>query len=553
MTQYVQKAFKLDDKLPLASATFSSYFLMKKAGDQAERLARRAIDLTDVQAIASDGWYLLARKEHYANDIAKALDYYNRSDLARGGDDRGFLPAKFGVAQMKVLMGDFDDAKYRLEKILQQSKNIESLTLLGTIYAEEVFTAQTAIPKEEKPQELKKAISYLDSVRLAWKDAKKGVAPDTAVLLNLARLYEIDGHDDRALQCLLEVEKIELDGIPEEERPEDLTDEEEIRDYLRASLPPQLLNNMGCFYYKTEKFDRARILFQTALNACMKVEDQDGSLDKYALVTTIGFNLARTYESEGLLDEGKKVYEGTLQHYPDYTDALSRQAYIAINENPKGEGWKGLQKLLATEQSNLEIRALYGWFLQRSKKRTLNLAEDYEFRHYKQTLQNFDKHDRYSLVGMGNIHLSIAREMPRDTEQAKDKRRKMYEKAVEFFDKALQLDPQNAYAAQGIAIALVEDKKDLNTAVQIFSKVKETMKDPSVYMNLGHLFTDLKQYARAIENYEAALSKRDGTKDKLRDGIALACLGRVWLMKGRHDKNLSSLKTALDYARRVSV
>ena len=101
---------------------------------------------------------------------------------------------------------------------------------------------------------------------------------------------------------------------------------------------------------------------------------------------------------------------------------------------------------------------------------------------------------------MGNVHLTIAREMPRSTEQDKEKRRKTYEKAVEFFDKVLSLDPKNAYAAQGIAIALIEDKKDYSTALQIMAKVKETLKDYTVYVNLGHAYCDCKQYARAIEN-----------------------------------------------------
>jgi RNA polymerase-associated protein CTR9 len=111
-----------------------------------------------------------------------------------------------------------------------------------------------------------------------------------------------------------------------------------------------------------------------------------------------------------------------------------------------------------------------------------------------------DKHDCYSLVGMGNIHLAIAREMLRGSEQEKDKRRKAYERAIEFFEKVLQIDSYNAHAAQGIAIALVEDRKDLSTALQILSKVKETLKDYNVFVNLGHTYHEIKQYARAIEN-----------------------------------------------------
>jgi RNA polymerase-associated protein CTR9 len=42
--------------------------------------------------------------------------------------------------------------------------------------------------------------------------------------------------------------------------------------------------------------------------------------------------------------------------------------------------------------------------------------------------------------------------------------------------------------------------------LQIFSKVKDTLKDYSVYVNLGHTYCELKQYARAIENVGCMLT-----------------------------------------------
>ena len=90
--------------------------------------------------------------------------------------------------------------------------------------------------------------------------------------------------------------------------------------------------------------------------------------------------------------------------------------------------------------------------------------------------------------------------MKSESEQDKEKRRKMYEKAVEFFDKALQLDPRNAYAAQGIAIALVDDKRDFATALQVLTRVRDTVRDTSVFVNLGHTYSEVRQYQRSIEN-----------------------------------------------------
>ncbi|KAJ5144173.1 uncharacterized protein N7515_002960 [Penicillium bovifimosum] len=544
MTQYTQKAFKLDKEYPITCSMFASYFLLRKNYATVETLSRKAIEHTDVMAIASDGWYLLGRKSHYEGDEARAAEFYNRSDQARGGNDKGYLPAKFGAVQMQITNKDYDGAKFRLEKIIQQSKNPEAMTLLAAIHAEEVFAAQKSGSKEDKSTEAKRAITLLESVRSMWKNEKLNLAPDESVLVYLARLYESTA-PDKSMQCLTQLEQIQLAEIPEEARP-DIEDQDKLNAALRESLPPQLLNNMGCFLYQNEKIALARGLFQSALNACVQTQEKENGTDTDALVSTISYNLGRTYEAADMWDEAKKVYEGLLERHSDYTEASARLTYIALRQSPTDEGPKRISKLYESDSSNLEVRALYGWYLSKAKKRVSNLAEDSEQRHFKHTLQYYDKHDRYALTGMGNVHLLAARDMRRDTEQDKEKRRKIYQRAVEFFDKALQLDPKNAYAAQGIAIALIDDKKDHSTAVQILSKIRDTLKDPSVYLNLGHVFAELRQFSRSIEHYEAALSK-----DRQRDVQILACLGRVWWLRGKQEASLAAMKTALDYATRA--
>ena len=528
----------------MTCALFGSYFLLRKSYSTVDTLARKAIEHTDVMSIASDGWYLLGRKAHYESDLARAAEYYNRSDQARGGGDKGYLPAKFGTIQMQVSNKDYDGAKFRLEKIIQQTKNPECMILLGALHAEEVFAAQRSGSKEDKSADAKKAISLLESVRALWKEnGGKKISPDESVLVYLARLYEQTA-PEKSMQCLTQLEQLQLAEVSIEVDEED---EDKRNEFLRENLPPPLLNNMGCFLYQNEKIDQARAMFQTALNACVKSQEKkESDADTDALVTTVSYNLGRTYEASDMPDEAKKVYEGLLERHADYTEANARLTYIALRQSPTDEGPKRMAKLYEIDSTNLEVRALFGWYLSKSKKRATNLAEDHEQRHYKHTLQYYDKHDRYSLTGMGNVHLVTARDMRRDTDQEKEKRRKMYERAVEFFDKALQLDPRNAYAAQGIAIALVDDRKDHATAVHIFSRIRDTLKDASVYLNLGHVYAELRQYSRSIEHYEAALSK-----DRARDAQILACLGRVWLLRGKQETNLSAMKTALDYAQRA--
>jgi RNA polymerase-associated protein CTR9 len=558
MTEYTQRAYKIDKDFPLSCASFANYFLLTGRYSTAEPLARKAIEQTDVNAIASDGWYLLARKEHNNDELQKASDFYNRADQARGGVDKGYLPAKFGVIQTMIQQQDLDGAKFRLEKLLQTNKSLEVMTLLGCLYAEEVFTAQSAGGKEDKAQEARKAISLLETVRKSWKEEKTKATPDESILLYLARLYETS-QPIESMKCLQLVEAMQLDKIPSDDRPEAGEDDGIYLAQLREHLAPQLLNNMACFLFVSESYDLARDTFQIALNACVKltekqeaerenpdIEESDND-DTDALVTTISYNLARTYEALTLLPEARKVYEGLLARHSDYTDASARLAYIALRESPTDQGPKKIAALYQSDYGNIELRSLMGWYLNRSRRRPANIAEDPEQRHYKHTLQGYDKHDKYSLTGMGNIYLQHARDMPRNTEPEKEKRRKMYEKAIEFFDKALQLDSKNAYAAQGIAIALVEDKKDFSTAVQIFTKVRDTIRDPSVFVNLGHVYAELRQFQRSIENYEIAL-KKDGRGNNPQ---ILACLSRVWLLKGKVDKSISSLNTALSYSQRA--
>ena len=505
MTEYTQRAFKLDKELPLTCATFGGYFLLRRAWPTVETLARKAIEMTDVNAIASDGWYLLARKEHSQDspDLSEINDFYSKADAARGGGDKGYVPARFGLAQIQVLQQDVDGAKFRLEKIIQASKSTEAMMLLGALYAEEVFANYTSGTMEDKSAEAKKATALLEAVRLAWKDPQKKLNPDLSVLVYLARLYESD-QPDKAMQCLQQVEKLSIEDLLEKKKqPKDAASDEASMAKFREELPPQLLNNLGCFQYQVEKYDSSRDLFQTALNSLVKFGEKDEVLDTDALVTTISYNLARTYEAANLLDDAKQVYEGLLARHDDYTDARTRLAYIELRQNPTEDGPKAIAALNETDGSDLEVRALLGWYLSRSKKRATNVAEDQEQRHYKHTLQLHEKHDRYSLTGMGNAYATYAREMRRTTDKEKEKRSGEYLKAVGYYDKALQLDPRNAYAAQGIGIALIEDKKDLTSAVQIFSKIRDTVRDASVYINLGHVFCELKQYTRSIESVSA--------------------------------------------------
>ena len=561
MSEHIAKAHKIDKEFPISAALLAGYTLLTGRYESTVPLARTAVEKTDVNSVASDGWYVRARKEHNQGDLEKANDYYTRADMARGGQERGYLPAKFGLAQIRLQSGqNLEDVKHSLESFAN-TKNIEAMTVCGCIYAEEYFAALKSGSREDKSLIAAKAIKYLENIRKTWTDEATKARPDETILLYLARLYETE-QPSKSMKCLGEVEKMQMDKIPEEELPP--SDDPQYTAHVREQLSPQLLNNIACYHYSTEQYDLAVETFEIALNACLKLserqrrekeeteagtlnaEDVDTS-DADALVTTISYNLGRSHEALGQIEDAKKVYRTTLDRHPDYTDASTRLAYITLAERPKDEGPKSLQTVYSNDYSDLDVRALMGWYYHASKKRVTNLAEDQENRHYKHTLTGYDKHDLYSLTGMGNVHLAIARDMPRNNEQEKEKRSKMYGKAYEFFEKAVQLDPKNAYAAQGIGIILCDDRKMYPEALQIFTKVKDTLRDGSIYTNLGHAMTEVRQYQRGIDNYNMALHKLGG-KD---DPQIQACLSRTWLLKGKQDRSISALNQSLEHMQKA--
>jgi RNA polymerase-associated protein CTR9 len=224
-------------------------------------------------------------------------------------------------------------------------------------------------------------------------------------------------------------------------------------------------------------------------------EDADAETDD--LLITLSYNLGRLEEDAKNIDEAKRTYEGILKKYPDYIDAIARLCYLDAIESSFDPSSRLLKELLLIEPTNLESRALIGWHL--SHQRRSRTVEDAEQKHFVQTLRYFDKHDTYSLISLANNVLRHAREMRPQTEAEKEKRKKEYARAVDMFQKALELQPKNAYAAQGIAIAFAEEKKFIE-ANMIFNKVKETLKDTSVSINMGHCYADQRDWARAIQN-----------------------------------------------------
>lgn len=170
-----------------------------------------------------------------------------------------------------------------------------------------------------------------------------------------------------------------------------------------------------------------------------------------------------------------------------------------------------LKQCLLSQKGNLNLRASYSQFL--VQRQMYKVAREFVIT----TLRDVDSHDVYALCAAGHIFFHEARENRESGAKAAEDRRKGYLRAAEVFEKALQLDAMCAYAAQGLAIIAAEDVLDVSggkhgvdvvarrlqsarDALDILGKVRESVGNPSVYINMGHCYFIREEYDRAIDS-----------------------------------------------------
>jgi RNA polymerase-associated protein CTR9 len=190
-----------------------------------------------------------------------------------------------------------------------------------------------------------------------------------------------------------------------------------------------------------------------------------------------------------------------------------------------------LKQALTSHPSNLNLRAAYLHLLMSTiRVGDYKLFKDFVFN----TLKDIDRHDTYSLCAAAWVHFFQARESRDISAKGVDERKKNFARAGEFYDKALSIDPQCAYAAQGLAILIAEDALgnmygalgppvaagagaagsaagasaadgarvpgNMREALDIFVKVRESVSEGSVYVNMGHCHYARDEFDKAIES-----------------------------------------------------
>ncbi|ODQ65156.1 TPR-like protein [Nadsonia fulvescens var. elongata DSM 6958] len=514
---YTQAVFKRNKTNPAAAISLATYLFSKKNTPAVLKLCETVINYSNVPTLISEGYFWMARSYHHMEDYTKAERYYNMAESS----DKTSILAKMGKGYVQVANNDSASAILTFENMVHDNpNNPEALIMLGLLCSDPTIPGYTSERK-------RKSVIHLEKFIRLSKDKNEPVPIE--VFVTIAKIKQ--GTDNNGALTALENA---LSTLKDNDKA--------------ASI--ELQNNIGVLHYTMGSLDSARTYFEMALEECEKQKSETESSEssekkriEAEFLVSVTYNIARLEEAAGSADKARSLYHKVNELAPGYIDARIRLAYMDVAQ-ALPDAFEGMQKLLDQNIDSLEVRSLFAWSLRRYKRASKNISDDAEQKHHKRTLVDYNKHDIYALISIGNLYLTIAREIRASSNSDVEKKDKSYVKASEFFAKALQLDPKNAFAAQGIAIILSETKR-AEMALSIFIKIRETLHDVSVYMNLGHCQVELKQYSKAIESYEIALNRFKGGSDPQ----LLTLLGRAWYARGVSESSLESLKTSLAYSK----
>ncbi|KAJ7582968.1 RNA polymerase II-associated protein [Mycena floridula] len=508
-TKFVEKAFNGNQKSASAANALSELFLLKKQLQTPER----TIQFADTIPVLTEGYVRAGRAAHAEGSLSQATRHYT-----------------------SAIEDEMAAAIHTLDTLMQPpnpQQSLEAHVMLASLRAH----PRPGVSSSDIAQERTRARDLYDRVSktMDLEDARmnghgpsklsRTIGEDLDMHIEIGRLWQAENLDRtaRALKEALRISEV----------------------------------SWKVLYHLEDSLVEARAFYENALTTAAGMGSEGLSMS-----TTMLYNLARVYEDQGESVLAKDAYDKLLSRHPEYIDAKIRQAQLLTNLNRGNDAHDLLKQSLTSQNTNLNLRAFYTYFL--IECNLLKPARDFVFT----TLKDHDKHDVYSLCAAGWIHYNTARESRDTSTRGTEERRKNFQRSAEFYEKALQLDPLCAVAAQGLAIVTAEDAlgvmsgisqpgtsadeahrrlKFCREALDVFAKVRESINDGSVYLNMGHCYYARDEFDRAIESYETASTR---FYDGHNVGV-LICLCRSWYAKGLKDQSYAAMNTAVRYAQQA--
>ncbi|KAI8977189.1 hypothetical protein BDF20DRAFT_873493 [Mycotypha africana] len=486
--QHLREAYMANKEHPVVLSMLADHYFLTREIEEIMKAASKAMDLTTSSVIKANASYQIARAHHQMQEYenaykfyAQAVEYYPEH-----------LLSQFGLGQMKLKKGEYNPAIEIFEKLLKlQPESPEIMQILASLYG--------LVGKKDKSLELfNKLIDQANE--------------DPFLAIEIAEMNE--EKDSKSSLKYYEQSISILNDLPAED-PE------------VKQVKPEVLNNMAVLHQKTGNLNEAEHYYGLALQ---EIETAPGK-DKH-LKLTISYNLARLYEEHVDIEKATAIYRKIVEDYPGYKDAHLRLGAIQQMLGRRTDAIDYFKEVFDTDPNDPEAWIMIG---QAQVLETDKLTK----RSYERVLKDCDKDDIYTHVALGNYHSSVAREMKGD--KMKKVKANEYKLAVNFYIQALRRDPTNVYAANGLAIVLA-DNGHVDEAQDLFTQVREAdVKNPNAWVNLAHIYVEMKQYNQAIVMYENTLKKFFNNKDV----NLILCLAKAQYLFSKMEKDYKMMYEAM--------
>ncbi|KAJ1371510.1 hypothetical protein KIN20_033475 [Parelaphostrongylus tenuis] len=496
----LSQAYDLEPENPVVLVHLANYYFFKGEMEKVEPLAWHAMKWTESDEVKAVASFQLARYFHYNREYEKAFNYYY---LATTYNYPTFVLPYYGLGQYYIMHGGYMQAITAFETVLKFMPNdYDTMKVLGSLYA---HTVSSNAGRQEKAREMLEKVLEMNP-------------NDMMVLFDLAQLFErVDPQEalsyyERTCQLIKSTENGQLDVLA------------------------TVLNNMGTLCMTMKKYDRAKEYFEAAVANLQKDLERDLCDSKFSsYIITMRYNLARCLEHLCLFEDAEVLYKAILQEQENYTDCYNRLGCLARDRGQIYESSVWFKEALSVDPKNADSWVLIG-NLHMSKHEWGPGRKKFEH-----VLCRIDIEDVYSLVSLGNYWMEILFDLDGTKADNPGQKRKCMHQALRMFEKALKIEPRNMWAANGIGCVLAS-KSLWEEALNIFSQIREaTSEFYDACMNTAHAYTELGQYAVALQMYSSTIKKFS----KEQDHEALIYLARAYYKAGRFSDSRHTLEKAM--------
>ena len=490
------KAFKQDASHPYSALLMTEYVMGQGMYDEAlafANVARARLPSDDIQAKAQLV-STIGRLHHARGEIDKAIECYRQAiDL----DKAGCKSARLALAQALTSKRDLTQATSMFQQLMREYPAwVDTARFFGPLIP---HFKGGQLKNKELVKEFARMVEEVDNDPRLWE-----VLGDIVCLEDPSRALKAYS---RALQlfCSTDVDAAASKGAQQENGGGEKAVTKKTMDYTKA--PCRLLNNAAVLYLRTGQAATAFTLLGAAMESVRA--GKLGNLHPLSQVT-LAYNIARTTEAMGDVQSAEKEYIALLKEFPKYVDCQLRLACIC----KKRGDIKGAEKWAraAAEASSNSADALGLLAGIHIDRRDLGSAKKRVDELLAALPADAKGVEVYGRLALGNIHLYS---IPGDLHQDGN-----YEKAVSnlthamgLYRRALEKDPGNLFAANGIGCVLAESGR-LNEAKDVFLRVQEaaaatdgfiTVSDASV--NLASVQLGLQQPKAAVATFLQACKK----------------------------------------------